>query len=94
LRTLEHFVGAKPDQRRNHLGKGNLIAVGGDVGCQNLDRVGGDRAIGSDGKTHRRRKWLALGVARLSFGDDRDHRALRMARLEETRLLVDVTALG
>jgi hypothetical protein len=30
LRTLEHFVGAKPDQRRNHLGKRNLIAVGGD----------------------------------------------------------------
>ena len=94
LRPLEHLVGAKPDQRRHHLGKGDFLAVGGDVGGKHLDRIGGDRAIRSDREAHRQREGFGLRIPRLSFGDDRDHRAIGMARLEEPHLLVDVPALG
>ena len=90
----EHLVGAKTDERRHDLGKRHLFPVGGDVGCQHLGGIGRNQTVRADVKPHGWWEGFRLGIPHFSVGYDRDHRTVRMARLKQAHLFIDIVALG
>ena len=94
LRAPEHLVCAKTDERRHDLGKRDFFAVGGDVGGQHLGGIGRNQTVRADVKPHRWWEGFRLGIPHFSVGYDRDHRTVRMARLKQAHLFVDIVALG
>jgi hypothetical protein len=92
--AAEDVVGGDAQKPGHHLGKRELFSVAllARVGRQHLDRLIGDPALIIERVFER--GWEALGVriAGRAVYDQRDHRALRVARLEEADFFRDVFA--
>ena len=83
-----------PQKPGDHLGERELLSVAlfPRVGRQHLDRLIGDPAPVIELVFERRREALGVRIAGRAGYDQRDHRALRVAHLEQADFLGDVGA--
>ncbi len=89
-----NVVSRKPDEPCHHLGKRQLEAVArlAQVGRQHVGGRGGYGAVRRNREAQGRREAFIFGVPRRPADDQRDHRPVGMARLEQPHLAIDIFA--
>ena len=95
LGAAEDIVGGHADEAGDDLGKseGFAVALLARVSGEQLDRVISDLSGCVDLELEGGREAFERGIAGLAANNQRNDRAVRMPRLKESDLLVDVVAL-